>query len=209
MDLKIEELSIIIEGIKTKPINNRILAYVDNSLIGSEQFAIFDENDDPITIDNKELLMLRPECHNNLNPPNFYHRGVNILLVKDNYLYVPIRATDKDLYPNCADVSVGEHVKVGESYEEAAIRGLKEELDLDYSKSHLDFLQKRRVDEPLNKEWVKYFVVIYKGDSISLSSETKSGSWYPFSELKDIDFFTGLNFRPDQKEIVYEFVKKS
>ena len=45
-------------------------------------------------------------------------------------LYLQRRAATKDVWPNAWDLSVGEHLQPGESFEQAAHRGLAEELSV-------------------------------------------------------------------------------
>ncbi|MBN3036894.1 MAG: NUDIX domain-containing protein [Candidatus Diapherotrites archaeon] len=60
-----------------------------------------------------------------------WHRGVHVLILNENNeLLLQKRGRSKDTFPNCWDFSISEHVNPGESYEEAAIRGLKEELGI-------------------------------------------------------------------------------
>lgn len=59
------------------------------------------------------------------------HRGVHIFLfTPEGTLVVQKRTRDRAQYPSLWDCSVSEHVKTGEDYEEAAVRGLREELGL-------------------------------------------------------------------------------
>jgi isopentenyl-diphosphate Delta-isomerase len=58
-----------------------------------------------------------------------WHRACNVLLFHpDGRLYLQRRAATKDVAPNAWDVSVGEHLQPGETFEQAAYRGLAEEL---------------------------------------------------------------------------------
>lgn len=58
-----------------------------------------------------------------------WHRGANVFLfTRDGKLLVQQRSQDKDTFPGALDCSVSEHLKVGESYDAAAMRGLHEEL---------------------------------------------------------------------------------
>ncbi|MBW6452149.1 MAG: NUDIX domain-containing protein [DPANN group archaeon] len=61
-----------------------------------------------------------------------YHRGIHIILLnnKDEIL-LQVRSPSKDKYPNTYDCSVSEHVIENESYLNTAIRGIKEELNID------------------------------------------------------------------------------
>jgi isopentenyl-diphosphate delta-isomerase len=60
------------------------------------------------------------------------HRGVHVFLfTEDGKMLVQKRSADRALSPSLLDCSVSEHVQSGESYLEAAMRGLKEELGLE------------------------------------------------------------------------------
>jgi len=60
-----------------------------------------------------------------------WHRGVHVFLfTKDGKLLVQQRSKDRIHAPLALDCSVSEHVKAGEKYSDAAIRGLAEELGL-------------------------------------------------------------------------------
>jgi isopentenyl-diphosphate delta-isomerase len=60
-----------------------------------------------------------------------WHRAANILLFRSNgALILQKRAADKDVCPDLWDLSVAEHLSPGESFLDAAHRGLAEELGL-------------------------------------------------------------------------------
>lgn len=70
-------------------------------------------------------------------------RGTVAFIQNDNgKLWIPRRTADKRIAPNGLDFSVAEHVQSGETYEEAVLRGFKEELFLDLVKSDLKYLGK-------------------------------------------------------------------
>lgn len=59
-------------------------------------------------------------------------RAVGAFLVNsDGRLWLPRRAVHKGVSPLCLDMSMGGHVKSGETYEQAFKRELKEELSID------------------------------------------------------------------------------
>jgi isopentenyl-diphosphate Delta-isomerase len=61
----------------------------------------------------------------------FWHRAAHVwLFTSDGSLWLQQRATAKDVCPGRWDFSVGEHLRPGESFAEAAARGLEEELDV-------------------------------------------------------------------------------
>lgn len=70
-----------------------------------------------------------------------WHAAVNILIVNDkNEVLHQRRAPNKDSFPNMWDLSCGGHVVTGESYLDAAIRELKEELGIDVQAEELQQL---------------------------------------------------------------------
>jgi isopentenyl-diphosphate delta-isomerase len=86
-----------------------------------EQFETYDEDGMPLG------LVPRSEVHR----LGLWHRAVNVLLFdRAGRLYVQRRAAGKDVWPNAWDISVGEHLQPGETFEAAAHRGLAEELSV-------------------------------------------------------------------------------
>jgi isopentenyl-diphosphate delta-isomerase len=72
-------------------------------------------------------LMPRAEVHKT----GAWHRSAHVFLFDTNgRLWIQRRAASKDLFPNRWDLSVGEHVRAGESFARGAARGLYEELGL-------------------------------------------------------------------------------
>ncbi len=62
------------------------------------------------------------------------YRAINGFVVNQRgQLWIPRRAPHAIIFPLCLDMSVGGHVRSGETYEEAFRRELKEELDFDLS----------------------------------------------------------------------------
>ena len=60
-----------------------------------------------------------------------YHRAVHVVVFNDRgALLVQRRSPHKDVCPGLWDVSVGEHLQPGETYEQGAKRGLNEELGI-------------------------------------------------------------------------------
>jgi len=60
-----------------------------------------------------------------------WHRAVNVFLFRTNgRLLIQLRHGEKDVWPSAWDLSVAEHLKPGESFQQAAERGLAEELGI-------------------------------------------------------------------------------
>ena len=86
-----------------------------------ELFETYDADGAPLG------LVLRSEVHR----LGLWHRATNVLLFDGGgRLYIQRRAAGKDVWPNAWDVSVGEHLQPGETFETAAHRGLAEELSV-------------------------------------------------------------------------------
>lgn len=86
-----------------------------------EYFETFDDDGRP------SGTVARPEVHRR----GLWHYSVNVFLFHgDGRLWLQRRAASKDVWPNAWDLSVGEHVQPGERLEQAALRGLDEELSV-------------------------------------------------------------------------------
>jgi len=77
-----------------------------------------------------EIIGLAPrsECHGN---PSLMHRVIHVMVFnEDGLILLQKRAMNKDIQPGKWDTSVGGHAGVGEKFEEAAYREMKEELGI-------------------------------------------------------------------------------
>lgn len=206
MELTLDTInSIFGESVLLERKTDYTLVYNRPSSKDDEAFAVFDSDDNPYSFEGKQLAIPRSEAHENSGIEGVYHRGVGVFLIKEGRLYVPVRSDNKDLFPNCADISASEHVKIGENYREGALRGLREELDLNVVPNNLKSLFKRRVDNKRNREWVEYFVLEGNYD-VNLSGESKSGKWISIESLKEQDVFLKQNFREDQVDSIRDFI---
>lgn len=72
-------------------------------------------------------LVQRSEVHRR----GLLHRSAYVLLYRSSgRMIVQRRSTGKDLYANCWDYAVGEHLQPGEAFETGIRRGLSEELGI-------------------------------------------------------------------------------
>jgi isopentenyldiphosphate isomerase len=88
--------------------------------------------DELLDIVNEDNHVIGQEKREIVHRSGQWHRGVHLFLfTPDRRLLVQRRSHAQDTFPGALDCSVSEHLKVGESYREGALRGLREELGLD------------------------------------------------------------------------------
>jgi isopentenyldiphosphate isomerase len=88
--------------------------------------------DELLDIVNNEDIATGQEMRSTVHQLGLQHRGVHVFLfTRDGKMLVQKRSADRAASPSALDCSVSEHVKAGESYLDAAIRGMKEEMGVD------------------------------------------------------------------------------
>jgi isopentenyl-diphosphate delta-isomerase type 1 len=88
--------------------------------------------DELLDIVNNEDIATGQEMRSTVHQLGLQHRGVHVFLfTRDGKILVQKRSADRATSPSALDCSVSEHVKAGESYLDAAIRGMKEEMGVD------------------------------------------------------------------------------
>jgi isopentenyl-diphosphate delta-isomerase len=82
-------------------------------------------------VDDEDNVIGR-ELRDAVHQRGFWHRGAHVFLFDaDGRMLVQKRSANRDNSPSLLDCSVSEHVKAGETYLEAAIRGMKEEMGVE------------------------------------------------------------------------------
>ncbi|MDD3341099.1 MAG: NUDIX domain-containing protein [Bacilli bacterium] len=129
------------------------------------------------------------------------YRTVNILIINDeNKVLVQKRTADRRVFPNRYDFSAAGHLDVGEDYNTAAYRELKEELGIETSLDELMYFNP-------NKHNVNSFKKLFIG---KWNGEFR----YDESAVKGIEFLTKdeiLNLMKNNNELFvpdYYFVFK-
>jgi isopentenyl-diphosphate delta-isomerase len=88
--------------------------------------------DELLDIVNDTDIVVDQKMRSTIHQLGLQHRGVHVFLFSpDGRMLVQKRTADRDSSPSKLDCSVSEHVKAGESYLNAAIRGMREELGLE------------------------------------------------------------------------------
>lgn len=85
-----------------------------------------------------------------------YIRACDLFIVNSkNEVFVPVRTANKTIAPNGYDFSAGGHVSTGETYEDALVREIHEELGLVVNPSDLTLIAKTVYDD------VRYIQALY------------------------------------------------
>lgn len=101
--------------------------------MAKEYFDLLDENGNKIG-----KTKLRSEVHRDGD----WHRVVHIWIINSKgEILLQRRCPTKDSYPNMLDISCGGHLSAGDDSLTAAIRELKEELNLDVDATELKFIK--------------------------------------------------------------------
>jgi len=88
--------------------------------------------DEKLDIVNDEDIVTGQEMRSTVHQLGLQHRGVHVFLfTAGGKMLVQKRSADRAASPSALDCSVSEHVKAGESYLDAAMRGMKEEMGVD------------------------------------------------------------------------------
>jgi len=141
---------------------------------GAEIFDIVDENDRAIGTKTRE------EAHVN----NLRHRAVHLLIFNQaGELFLQKRSLWKDKNPGLWDSSAAGHVDAGESYEEAAVREIGEELGV----GEVDLQRIGRL--PCTAETGWEFIEVFRGKNEGPFTwpalEIETGIFLPVRKVRD------------------------
>jgi isopentenyl-diphosphate delta-isomerase type 1 len=157
-----------------------------------EFMDVVDENDRVIGKATRE------EIHNS----GMWHRGVHVLVFNSkNELFLPLRSARKDKFPETYDCSVSEHVKSGETFDEAALRGMEEELKI--INPVIKRLLKFRMNYGPNDNTI---AVLYKckcKDKVEINRvEVKNAKFMSLGKIKELLNKNESKFAPWTREIL-------
>ena len=150
------------------------------------------------TTDPQEELIIEVDENNSIKGPitrhnahtiqGTYYRTIYILIRNSNgEILLQKRSSTKDLYPNCWDLSVGGHVNFESSYIDAAIRELKEEMNLLATPEDMIFKGEVLVKLPFSGEFFNVFEYHLKNNDIIKVSEDEVSSikWLSIDLIKE------------------------
>lgn len=129
----------------------------------------------------------RGECYKK----GLLHRAVNIFIYNPKgQVFLHKRSMKKLKYPGFWDLSCSEHVRPGESFEETAKRGLKEELNIEIPLKEVVWLHKMvNMDEKEmyhDNELVVTFKGVFDGEMKFDPEEVAEGKFFDVDELNGL-----------------------
>lgn len=88
--------------------------------------------DELLDVVTDEDAVVSQAMRSTVHQQGLLHRGVHVFLFNEKgEMLIQKRSADRSNSPSLRDCSVSEHVKAGESYLDAAVRGLQEEMGLE------------------------------------------------------------------------------
>jgi len=122
----------------------------------------------------------RSECHGN---PALVHRASHVLVFnKAGELLLQLRSRAKDIQPGRWDTSVGGHLAVGETYGEAAVREMAEELGI--TETPLKYLYDYPMRNEVESEDIRSFFTVYDGPVKFQVSEIDEVRFWGMEEIR-------------------------
>lgn len=152
-----------------------------------ELFDVVDEDDNVIG------EATRSECHDK----GWIHRSVMFFVFDARgRVLVTKRTQIKDFFPGFYSIVLGGHVRSEESYEEAVVQEIAEEIGVDAPPYFIGSFKKRIPEE---KENVKVFGVVVE-DKLKLNEdELESGEFLDFNKLEER--IEGEKFLPETETL--------
>jgi mutator protein MutT len=132
----------------------------------------------------------RAECHKN---KSLAHRVVHVLVFNSKgELFLQKRSMNKDIQPGKWDTSVGGHLNIGETFDQAVCRELKEELGITATVKHLyDYWMYSSIET----EYVRTYLCMYDGEIVFEPEEIDDGRFWNVAEIEE-NIGTGI-FTPN------------
>lgn len=143
--------------------------------MSAELLDVVDENDNVIGRDT------RFDIHRSES----WHRGIHVILFNNKgEMLLQMRGPGQDKYPNTYDLAVSEHVQSGETYEQAAMRGLREELGISGAEPKRIVHFRMNYGDPYDNTVAVLFRLEYDGEMEMDRKEVASIGFFPVNKIK-------------------------
>jgi isopentenyl-diphosphate Delta-isomerase len=146
--------------------------------LGQEILVLVDDNDNVLGTDTRE------NCHAGKGKR---HRAYTVFLFHDGRMLLQRRSSKKLLWPNTWDVSYTSHVYPGETYQQAAARRGKQELNAEIGDltDVYSFVYFAPQGENAENEFCRLLVGDFDGKINPNSDEVTSVRWSTVSEIQN------------------------
>lgn len=98
-----------------------------------------------LNIINEQGNIIGEDTRENIHSKGLLHCEIHVwFYTPKGEIIFQHRAKNKDTYPDLLDATVGGHVEIGDNYEDAALREIKEETGIQAEKNDIVFIQNIR-----------------------------------------------------------------
>lgn len=147
-----------------------------------------------IPIVNEKNEIIGEKDRKVVHEKGLFHRAVLVIIFNSKgKILLQKRSAKKKICPLKLDLSVAEHLKTGESYIEAAVRGLREELGIEVSKSDLKKLREAHLQmneyengKIKDYEFVELYLLIYDGEIKIDKNEDEEAKFFTKEEVEKL-----------------------
>lgn len=119
------------------------------------------------------------------------HKGIHgFVLDAEGKIFIQKRSPEKENEPGKWDASIAEHLLPGETFEQAFVRGVREELGVEAKNTEKigerkNYFEKGEIHD---YDWVGLFKSGFEGEIKLQKEEVEQGKWIPKEELlKEMD----------------------
>jgi len=135
---------------------------------------------------NENNQVIGQESRPIIHKSGLWHRGVHVFLfTSDRRLLTQRRSKAQDTFSGALDCSVSEHLKVGESYLDGAIRGLREELGVE--QIHLSRLLQLKMNYGPNDNMInELYEGVYDEPLTINRHEIRQTAYHTIPELEEM-----------------------
>jgi len=111
-----------------------------------------------------------------------FHRGVQIFIFSSGKMLVEKRSKKKETYPGYYNAGVSGHVMAGETYDDAAVRELREETGIEGAKPV--FVAKVKATRKTLNTFLHVYELHYDGTIVNNPSEAELFEWMSLDEIR-------------------------
>ena len=145
--------------------------------------------DEILEVVDKNNIFIKTGKRSFIHRKGLFHRTANVFVINPKgEIFIQQRSNKKTICPLYWDLSVAEHLKIGESYLQACFRGLKEELGIVANIIIIRSVHLQKNSYFKNKikdfEFAKLYLGFYDKKILINKKEIKNGK---FISIKDLD----------------------